>query len=377
MERRRGGNIENKPIKGIYIHIPFCSLKCPYCDFLSITNTDQNLHKKYINFLIKELRLYKNKFQFNIETIYFGGGTPSLISSNLIEKVIRFIKENFTCIQNLEITLEANPNTLSLEEIKILKEAGVNRISIGNQSFNRKTLQKLGRDHNQKQTVKLIDNCIKAEITNINLDLIYGVEDQNLKDLKKDLNRYTNLPITHISAYMLTAYNDTPLGSMVLDGKYKLPGEEETIEMFYLINETLEKKGFYRYELSNWAKKGYECKHNIFYWVDEYYLGVGVSASSYIKDFRFTNTKNLSAYFEKLSNNELPVEYKEKLTKKDKNFEKVMLGLRTIWGVELDLVNLSKAKILVDNGFGYIKDNRLILNIKGLSVINEIVLQLT
>lgn len=376
MERRRSNNIDKKAVKGIYIHIPFCSLKCPYCDFLSITNTDQNLHKKYIDFLIKELSSYKNKFQFNIETIYFGGGTPSLISSSLIEKVVRFIKDNFKCIQNLEITIEANPNTLSLEEIKILKEADVNRISIGNQSFNKKTLQKLGRDHHLEQTIKLIDNCLKAEITNINIDLIYGVEDQNLKDLEKDLNKYTNLPITHISAYMLTAYEDTPLGSMVLDGKYKLPDEEETIEMFYLINETLEKKGFYRYELSNWAKKGYECKHNIFYWIDEYYLGVGVSASSYIKDFRFTNTRNLGVYFEKVSNNKLPIESKEKLIKKDKNFEKIMLGLRTIWGIELDLVNLSKVEILVDNEFAYIKDNRLILNMKGLSVINEIVLQL-
>ena len=376
MERRRSSYINNKPVKGIYIHIPFCSLKCPYCDFLSITNTDEILHHKYIKFLLKELSLYKDKYKFNIETIYFGGGTPSLISAKLIENVIKYIKENFKCSENLEITLEANPNTLSLDKLEILKNSGVNRISIGNQSFNIKTLQKLGRDHKPEQTLKLIEYCQKVGITNINLDLIYGVENQTLRDLEEDLRIYTSLPITHISAYMLTAYEDTPLGSMVLDGKYKLPDEETTIKMFYLINETLESKSFYRYELSNWAKKGCECKHNIFYWTDEYYLGVGVSASSYIENIRFTNTKNLGIYFEKLSKNKFPIDYKETLSDEDKRFEKIMLGLRTIWGVDLDYINKEKAENFVKNKFAFIKDNRFILNMKGLSVINEIVLQL-
>ena len=374
MERRKGLNI--KPVKGVYIHIPFCSIKCPYCDFLSITNIDEDLHKKYVDFLKKELFLYKDKFLFNIETIYFGGGTPSLISEGLIANLIEFIKSNFTCSSNLEITLEANPDTLSFPKIKALKESGVNRISIGNQSFNINTLQKLGRNHKPEQTFNSVEYCLKADIKNINLDLIYAVEGQTIEDLKQDLKKYVSLPITHISAYMLTAYEDTPLGSMVLDGKYKLPDEETSINMFFLINEILEENGFLRYELSNWAKRGYECKHNILYWTEQYYLGVGVSASSYIEDFRFSNTKNLSIYFEKLSKGKLPVEHKEKLTEEDKKVEKIMLGLRTIWGVDINLLDKKKCEELTQEGFGYIKNNRFILNMKGLSVINQIVLSL-
>jgi oxygen-independent coproporphyrinogen-3 oxidase len=376
MERRGSYNINEKPVKGIYIHIPFCSIKCPYCDFLSITNTDESIYKKYISFLKKELSIYLNRYTFELKTIYFGGGTPTLISGNLISDIVQFIKNSLHPKENLEITIEANPNSVSLEKLKIFKDVGINRISIGNQSFLEKNLKKLGRDHKPEDTINLIENCHKAGITNINLDLIYSVENQTLKELEEDLKIYTTLPITHISAYMLTPYEDTPLGSMVLDGKYKLPDEETAIKMFFFINEFLEKNKFYRYELSNWAKKGFECKHNILYWTDEYYLGVGVSASSYINNLRFTNTKNLSTYFEKLSKNILPVEAKEYLNQKDKKLESLMLGLRTKWGVDLKLLDTEKIKILIDNNFGYVKNGRFILNMKGLSVINQIVLNL-
>ncbi len=365
-------------ISGLYIHIPFCSIKCPYCDFTSIVEFNPNVYKDYINALKKEFLLYKEKYNFNLQSIYFGGGTPSILEPELIINILEFILKNSNLNEKIEITIEANPNTYRYNQLKLIKEAGINRISIGNQTFNLRLLKSLGRNHQPKDTLKMVEDSIRAGLNNINLDLIYGIEGQSYEDLQQDLKIYTELPLTHISAYMLTAYEDTPLGSMVLDGKYNLPDEETTTKMFKMVDDFFEKKGFYRYELSNWAKPGYECKHNLLYWTDKTFLGIGISAWSYDGEKRFGNTKNLNEYFQYLNENKLPVRYIEKLSKEDKEFEMVMLSLRLKEGMDISLIkNKNILQELVDHRLGYIENNRFVLTQDGLMVINQIVTKLT
>jgi oxygen-independent coproporphyrinogen-3 oxidase len=363
-------------INGIYIHIPFCSIKCPYCDFTSIVLEDKDIYKKYIKALKKELTMYKD-LKFNLNTIYFGGGTPSILPPELIGEIIIFIKENLKCDKNLEITIEANPNTYRYYQLKKIREYGVNRLSIGNQTFNQKHLLSLGRNHKVEDSLNMIEDAVKAGFTNINLDLIYGIENQTLTELEEDLEIYTSLPITHISAYMLTAYEDTPLGSMVLDKKYNLPDEETTTQMFRLIDDYLKNKGFYRYELSNWAKEGYQCKHNLLYWTDRYFLGIGISAWSYINDIRYGNTKNLSEYFQLIEEGVKPVKYVEHLSEEDKRFERIMLGLRLTEGIEISLIrNKDFLEELLKENLAIRTGDKISLTENGLMLINQIVTKL-
>lgn len=363
-------------IKGLYVHIPFCDIKCPYCDFTSFVWQEDDLKEKYISLLKKELSFYED-MSFDLETVYFGGGTPSTLKPKLLADFINFIKNNFKIKENPEITVEVNPKTYRYEDFKILKEVGVNRISIGNQSFLEKNLVSLGRNHKPKDTSKTVEECLKSGIKNINLDLIYGIQGQTLKDLEEDLKIYTSLPITHISAYMLTAYEDTPLGTLVKNGLYNLPDEEMTLRMFELIDGYLENKGFKRYELSNWAKGGYQCKHNLFYWTDVNFLGIGVSSWSYVDNTRFGNSKNINEYLDLVKKSVKPVKYKEYLDESKKREERIFLSLRLKSGLDLDLVrNIDIVQDFVNEGFGEIKGNRFILLPKGLMVLNEIAIKL-
>ncbi|WP_457641942.1 radical SAM family heme chaperone HemW [Persephonella sp.] len=360
-------------IKGLYVHIPFCSIKCPYCDFVSVTIADKGIYRKYINCLKREIDLYKD-LDFQLETVYFGGGTPSVLEPELIGDLLNYIRENFHVIKNPEITVEVNPKTYTVEDFHKVKYYGVNRISIGNQSFLKKNLVLLGRDHNPEDSFKTIESCLKAGIENINLDLIYGIQNQSVEDLEKDLKIYSSLPIKHISAYLLTAYEDTPLGQIVKKGKYTLPDEETTLEMFKLIDSFLEKEGFKRYELSNWAKEGYQCKHNLFYWTHIPFLGIGVSAWSFVNMERFGNTKNIYEYMKKLDKGEKPVFFREKLDENEIKKEKIFLGLRLKEGVLIDLVKdrMEIVKNFVADNYARIENGRLSLTPKGLMVSNYI-----
>lgn len=363
-------------IKGLYIHIPFCEIKCPYCDFTSFVWNEDSLKKRYVSALKKELSLYK-ELDFNLETIYFGGGTPSSLNPDLLVYVIKFIKENIKTEKELEITIEVNPKTYRYQDFKIIKDSGVNRVSIGNQSFLEKNLTSLGRNHKPEDTLQTVENCIKAGITNINLDLIYGIQGQTLDDLEKDLKIYTQLPITHISAYMLTAYEGTPLGTLVKSGCYNLSDEETTLKMFELIDSFLEERGFKRYELSNWAKEGYECKHNLFYWTHTEFLGIGVSSWSFVNNLRFGNTKNIQEYLELVENSIKPVKFTEELNEEKKREEEIFLSLRLKSGVDLNLIKKKDIiKDLVEEGYATVENGRLVLLAKGIMVLNEIAVKL-
>ncbi len=360
-------------IRGLYIHIPFCSIKCPYCDFTSITLLDEDIHRKYFQLLKKELLLYKDE-DFSFETVYFGGGTPSVVDTELIRDFLDFIKENLPVSKDMEITIEVNPNTYRYREFLAIKEAGINRVSFGVQSFLEKNLKILGRDHTPEDSYIAIYDAKKAGFENISLDMIYGIYRQTLKDLEKDLKIYTSLPVKHISAYMLTAYEGTPLGQLVKDGKYSLPEEELVEDMFFLINETLGTKGFKRYEISNWAKEGFICKHNYFYWNHTPFLGIGVSAWSFIKEKRFGNTKNLQEYMKKLEEEKKPVLFEEKLSKEDIQKEKVILGLRTTEGIDEKYIrNKEVLNELLKEGFLKKTGKKISLSNRGILVANYII----
>jgi len=360
-------------VKGIYIHIPFCMNKCPYCDFTSISLIDRNVFKEYIQVLKKEISFYKY-LKFDLQTVYFGGGTPSILPPDYIEEIVDFITNNLPVVDNPEITIEVNPETYRYKEFKQLLKAGVNRISIGAQSLNEKILKSLGRWHSPKDVIETAYSAADAGIENINMDMIYGVQGQTLKDLEGDLEKYTQLPVKHISAYMLTAYEETPLGQMVKRGEYSLPEEDLLLDMFKLIDGFLHEKGFGRYELSNWAKEGYQCKHNLFYWTGEEFLGIGVSAWSLINNERFGNTKNLYEYMEKINKGQSAVLFRDKLSPQEKRKEKIILGLRLAEGIDIKLVKdkMDFINQIVSEGLAKIENGRLKLTPEGIMVSNYI-----
>lgn len=360
-------------IEGIYIHIPFCNLKCPYCDFTSVTVNNDDLFASYVEAVKKEISLYRNK-KFDVKSIYFGGGTPSLLKPEQIEDLLNAVVREYSVKGRPEITVEINPETYRYGQFKELRKAGVNRISIGAQSFLEKNLRRLGRIHSPEDTVLTVEDAVRAGFENISLDMIYGISGQTLQDLKEDLKLFTSIPVKHISAYMLTAYEETPLGQMVKNGNYRMPDDGLLLDMFRMIDMYLEKEGFERYELSNWAKDDFRCKHNLLYWKRREFLGLGVSAWSYVKNIRFGNTKNIYEYMKKINKGEKPVVFTERIDKEEERKEKIFLGLRLAEGIELELVKdrMEFVKEIAEQKLAVIKDNRLFLTPEGIMVSNYI-----
>lgn len=357
-------------LKGLYIHIPFCSYKCPYCDFVSFADPSAD-RKEYLNLLLKEITLYKG-LDFDLRTIYFGGGTPSLIDPRLYQGFMERLS-NLLDLSNVEeISLEANPENYTLEEYRYLSSIGFNRISLGAQSLREEGLKALGRIHSVKDTLKALENIHRAGFENINLDLIFGYEGQSLEDLKKELDMLKGLPITHLSFYLLTPYEDTQFGNLYSKGLLKLPSEDTIGYMYDLICDSLEAMGFLHYEISNFALPGYECKHNLLYWTHEEFLGLGVSAWSFVNHTRFGNTKNIKLYAQKVKSGKRPVEYQEFLKGKDLLYDYIFVALRTKRGVEKDLLSIPEELL----EFFEEEDGRWRLNRKGMLVINEILLRL-
>ncbi len=359
-------------IKGIYIHVPFCTVKCPYCDFMSFVSDDTNLMELYIDYVIRELKLYSGYKDFSVETVYFGGGTPTVLKPDLLVRVIEFIKENIKHNKTLEITVECNPETYRYEEFRVIKGVGVNRISIGSQSFLEKNLKILGRKHKPEDTLATVESALKAGIENINLDMIYAIPEQTTKELEEDLKIYASLPITHVSAYMLTAYEDTPFRKLIEEDKLSLPEEKKVFEMFVMVDNFLNERGFKRYELSNWAKEGFECKHNLLYWTHGEFLGVGVSAWSYVNGRRIGNERNFELYMKKLERYEIPVVYEEIIDERERYKEHIFLGLRLSRGISIDNLNPKKVEGIIEGGYGFVEEGRLKLTQQGLMVLNEI-----
>jgi len=275
-------------INYIYIHIPFCLQKCNYCSFYS-EKFSPELKNKFVSFLIEEISLFKERFKIKPLTIYFGGGTPSLLDVSDIHKII----SQFDLSQIQEITLESNPINITTEFVQKLSETPINRISLGAQSFIDSELNLLGRLHNSEQISRAFELLRNQGFENISLDLIYGLPNQKMQDILFSLERIIELNPKHVSIYCLSLEENVPLYSK----KHLIP-EDEVISDFYdLIRTRLISFGFEQYEISNFAKKGFESKHNLCYWSDKYYLGLGPSAAGYFQNFRYTNPADLEEYF--------------------------------------------------------------------------------
>ena len=320
----------------IYIHIPFCVSKCSYCDFCSFVPQNEQI-QDYINALFNEIDYYKNKYHdYSITSIYIGGGTPSVLPNGSINKILAKIKENFNVLSQIEITIEANPNSFTQGKAQEYIKAGCNRISFGLQTDKLQLLKILNRAHNFDQFKKAVELAYSIGITNINADIMFGIPTQTIKDVKNTLSKLIALPISHISAYSLICEPNTPLTKAIQQGALQIPTDDETVDMYDFAVKSLEDKGFYRYEISNFAKAGCESRHNLNYWERGEYLGLGLSACSFIEGAHWQNTSNLYKYLKFPTKVE---DYEPETTETAKE-EMIMLALRTIKG--LDLIKYNK-----------------------------------
>jgi oxygen-independent coproporphyrinogen-3 oxidase len=366
---------------GIYLHIPFCKQACFYCDFHF--SVKQDLRTEMVGAIEKELHLRKNYLSGErIETIYFGGGTPSLLNTEEIRKLLKTIHENFSVSDTPEITLEANPDDLTSEKLEQLFRSGVNRLSVGIQTFDDELLKFLNRPHDAKEATQSIRAARDAGFRNISIDLIYGIPGQTMESWKSSIARALVLEPEHISAYSLTVEDRTVFGKWVKSGKLKPVEEDLAAEHLEILLEELAKAGYDHYEISNFARAGYISKHNSNYWRHEKYLGVGPSAHSFNLDTRQANIASNITYLKHLTNDVIPSEV-ESLTVEEKINDTILTGLRTKWGVDLnhlrkefsfDLLSIHRPYIerMVVNGLATTIDERLILTKAGRMVADRI-----
>ena len=322
-------------MSGIYIHIPFCKQACHYCDFHFSTSMKKK--EEMVLAIAKEIQIRKSEFENQeVETIYFGGGTPSVLSSEEINFLIAAVYSNYSVIENPEITLEANPDDLTSERIIELSKSKINRLSIGIQSFFEDDLQLMNRAHNSAEAKKCLEEATKY-FDNISLDLIYGIPRMSNEKWKQNIETALSFDIPHISSYALTVEPKTALNKLIQTGKIAAPKDEVAQEHFAILVETLEANDFIHYELSNFGKENYFSKNNSAYWLGKKYIGIGPSAHSYDGISRSWNVSNNSLYIKSIQENKLPNET-EILSITDRYNEYVMTGLRTIWGVSLDRI---------------------------------------
>lgn len=320
---------------GIYIHIPFCRSKCSYCDFISFANKEEYI-KKYIEAVKKEIQS-NDKDDYEINTIYIGGGTPSFIDSKYIIEILESIKNKFKIKQNAEITIEINPGTVNEEKLKDYIKAKINRISIGLQSTNNKILKQIGRIHTYEEFLSTYNLARKVGFKNINVDLMLALPNQTLEDLEESIENVIKLEPEHISVYSLIIEEGTVLEKLVSENKLNLPSENTEREMYWKIKKKLEQNDYIHYEISNFSKKGFESKHNCNCWEQQEYLGFGLASHSYIDNKRYCNNNNMEQYIKNIENNksENNIEICEIQNVEDKKKEYMLLGLRKIEGVDI------------------------------------------
>ena len=364
---------------GLYIHIPFCDRICNYCDFTAFQGANSKI-KEYVEALKKEIELKGNK-NFLIDSIFIGGGTPSFIDGKYIFEILEKVKENFTVLDNIEISIETNPKTFDKKKLEYYKSAKINRVSIGVQSFNDVILKELGRNHNSKEAFDSIELVKKFDF-DLNLDLIFGYQSQTIEDILYDFEMVKNINPDHISYYGLIIEEKTKFKALQNVGKLDLLDEETERKMYHLIVKKLEEIGLNQYEVSNFAKVGKESVHNKKYWNCKEYLGLGISAHSYLNDERFSNTVNLSKYIKELYNGNIPVDFREKLDMPTKKFEYIIMNMRLKEGFlisdynrlfESDFLEENKkaVKIGLENNVVEIKDDRIYFTKRGFDIMDS------
>ncbi len=366
---------------GIYIHIPFCRQKCYYCDFYKTVNT--TLTEKFLSALKTEIIQRENYLENEeVETIYFGGGTPSVLTKTELYGIINFLSRHFKVSETVEITFEANPDDLSVEYLNDIYSTGVRRLSIGIQSFQNEFLQKMNRRHDADQAIQAVENASKISFNDISVDLIYGLPGLKLEQWKADLELVFKLPVQHLSAYHLTYHKGTPFYTWLKKGTLKALKETESILQFETLVKLVKENGFEQYEISNFAKDGKYSKHNSSYWRGVKYLGLGPSAHSFNGVSRSWNVSQIESYIKAIDAG-LPYSEEEILSDNNKYNEYILTRIRTIWGVsqyELEerfgTEKYNYFRINIDKylNTGLIKLNKGIYNLteKGMFVSDEI-----
>ncbi len=350
----------------VYMHIPFCYKKCPYCAFVSYERRF-DLLDDYVKALLKQINSFDSK-NYTVKTIYFGGGTPTVLKVKHIEKILKALEDTFDLAIE-EMTIETIPNNVKSNYIKALKSLGFNRLSIGVQSFRDEKLKILGRIHNSKDSIQAIETAFKCGFNNISIDLIYGIGD-SLSTFEGELDFALDLPIKHISTYMLTIEKETPFYELLQGDKLNLPDDELVSDLYLMLCERLNRSGFEQYEISNFAKRDFHSKHNLAYWTYKEYVGFGVSAASFMDRKRLKVTDNLQEYLKNPTGSSF---VEEILDKDDLIKEMFILGLRLKDGVDLkefkylfgvDILDYYGEKInkFLDLGFIKKENNRLALN---------------
>jgi oxygen-independent coproporphyrinogen III oxidase len=366
---------------GLYIHIPFCRSKCYYCDFNSYSNKEY-LQDRYVDSVIKEIELRSEIINnHRIKSIFIGGGTPTYLNYDSLFKLLSYLNKNICEVD--EFSCEANPGTLTNEKLKLLKECGVNRLSIGLQSWNDNILKSIGRIHNTEEFLSNYDRARKLGFDNINIDIMFSIYGQTIKDLENTLENVIALKPEHISCYSLIIEEGTLVSKKVNNGEIEEVDEETDREMYYLAVDKLKKAGYERYEISNFALPGFECRHNIIYWKTKPYLGIGAGAHSFIADVRFSNEESPETYIEKIETKKLPVSKVEMLTYDDRMSEFMFMGLRMDRGIEFDEFKARFGKEMrnvygleIDNlnkkGLINLADNRIKLTEVGIDLSNQV-----
>jgi oxygen-independent coproporphyrinogen III oxidase len=370
-----------------YIHIPFCVKKCIYCDFFSVPY-DESSMKIYIDALCKELSL-KKRLSGLLKTVYFGGGTPTLLSADCFRQLFRCMKDNYCFSPEIEITVEANPGTIDAAKIETLLSLGVNRLSVGVQSFNDRELATLGRIHSSDEAVRSIESIKKAGLKNFSIDLMYGIPGQTMESWRKSLTKAVELSPSHISAYELTPEENTPLYPLIESRKIAMLNEELILEMYNYAIDYFASSGYSHYEISNFAMPGFQCAHNLNYWDRGDYIGAGAGAHSFISAVRSINTADINEYSAELDDDHIPEIQAMKITPDDALKECIFLGLRKTQGISLLKMpdmgcgqlsakeRLSDAgKELVDEGYLNISGDFLRLTRKGIVISNAIIVRL-
>ncbi|MHC5099219.1 radical SAM family heme chaperone HemW [Peptoniphilus genitalis] len=319
----------------IYIHIPFCESRCHYCDFCSSLLSEPKV-EKYFKYLRKEIKLHEDFLRNKIiDTVFIGGGTPSSVDSRFIKEIMYDLSAcNFS--DNREISIESNPNSLTREKSVAYFSYGINRISLGAQSFNDEILKRIGRIHKKDDIYRAIENARSAGFENINLDLMLALPGQKFSDIEESIKEVRELNLSHISYYSLILEEGTKLFRDHEKSPLSFPTEDEDRKMYHYVVNELEKIGLKQYEISNFAKEGHECRHNMAFWNLRDYISFGLSASSNIGNLRYTNFYNFHDYYEALDKNEKPIGFSENLSKTNRMNEFVMMGLRLNSGVDID-----------------------------------------
>lgn len=367
----------------LYIHIPFCDHKCIYCDFYSIITKDNIL--PFLSSIKKEIKYYAHVYSTDrmITSVFFGGGTPSLMEPGYIESILSSLYKNFNISGDAEITMETNPGTVNLNKLKFIRSTGINRISIGIQSFDDGELKFLTRIHDKAAALRTVRDAKEAGFDNINIDLIFNLPKQTKEIWYGNLKTAVELPVKHISAYSLILERGTILNKMVLDGKVEISGDDYDAELYETAIDYLTENGFLQYEVSNFARPGYECRHNNAYWRYRDYLGFGPSAHSFIDRKRWWNFSSLKHYISDIEKKECAPAGSEYITDQQMFDEYLMLALRSK-GLDLNEFekNFGKSWIkgkndyiqkLADNNFMIYQDNLLRLTKRGYAVCDEII----